>query len=106
MDKETIKEIKEISVFLGAVVLALFLSVSVIICSIEYLGFDGKKVEIEKLRSEIQNVEASQRAMIYDRALKVNMDIASYRKYNSMWWSCVYVPNGWDKIEYISLAVK
>lgn len=92
-----------ILVLVGAVLLLVVVFVGVILAA-EYGSFPGASAEIEALRQDVRRVGRGADEDILGQAATANRIIASKKEYNTRWWACWMIPNGWGKIEPIDVT--
>lgn len=99
MSDDTREAIKFVTSILLGIVLFIFL----ITASFCRLSFPGDLAEIEQLRRDVQRVDAKNAEDVFGLAAKANQRIISNQAYNRLWWSDVFIPDGWDAIEVIEI---
>ena len=61
---------------------------------------------IEQLRADVAVVDKGSDEDVLGLAAQTNVNIATYQKYNKIWWSRLAIPNRWDKVEFINMKGK
>jgi len=69
----------------------------------QQLDFPGRKVEIEQLRENAAQIDLRESEDVMGQVVETNQKIRSAQEYNNHWWSCLFIPNGWDEIELIPI---
>ena len=77
-----------------------------IIVLANYISFPGNVAEIERIRQDVAVLDENERKTIIRQIIEVSRIIESKKVYNQLWWSRVFVPNGWDKIKPIDVTVE
>ena len=88
-------------VFLGGSILVAVMTI--IVSTGNRLTFPGQLASIEQLRKDAARVSAASSEDVIGQVTAINQTIASNRRYNSMWWSDILIPDGWDAIEPIEV---
>lgn len=92
-----------IKIGISLTILVIFVvSLSVIIIS--RLIFPGEISKINSLRRDISVVSGIQANIVLEKAVKYNQKIKVYQTYNNIWWSDIFIPDGWENIESIDIS--
>jgi hypothetical protein len=68
-----------------------------------WMTYTSAAVEIEQLRTDMQNVSAQRSEDVVGQATGWNQAIMRHRRWNRVPVVCLVIPNGWDHIEPIGM---
>ena len=92
-----------IAIIVCATILGFIILVSGIMIMVNRMSFLGKVAEIEQLRKDVVNISASKSEDVIGQVTTWNQTISSHKKYNQIWWSDRFIPDGWNDIDLISI---
>ena len=91
---------------LFAVMAVLLTMVIAVVIPLNVSDFISTRAEIEQLRSDVVQVNASQSEDVIGQVTQLNQKIARWRMWNSVPVVCVFVPNGWDTLAPIEIPTQ
>lgn len=93
---------EELTFVIGCI-LVFVLAFCGILMGIVHIEFPGEQVRIEQLRSDITRVSGNLGEDVMGQVTEVNQKIAAKKRYNSISFLCLFIPNGWDGIDMIEV---
>lgn len=66
-----------------------------------YVKSQGQYAEIQSLRGDVLNVSDTIGEDVMGQVTQWNQRIAMMRRFNSMPFVCLFIPNAWDEVEPI-----
>ena len=89
-------------VFVAVLVMAVVVVAPILILS-EQFDYWSAEAEIEQLRGDLQKVSVQESEDVIGQVTQWNQIIARKRMYNDILLVCMFVPNGWDRIEPLEI---
>ena len=86
-----------------AIVIPVLLTVLLMGGTINYINYVSASAEYEQLRTDLQDVNMAESEDVMGQVTQANQTIMSWRRWNSVPFVCLVVPNGWERIKPITV---